>query len=210
MLWLNTGNSSMKLGGSLDTQQTWGGLIVEAISINNHIDTSLSNVTRSDWVIFCAWPLPKISNPIFPFGLSLHEKLSAIKCEMLFFYSPERVHKGSSVHSSPSGFHCVSEFARDHYSVASCYPIHFAVSIFHFTSDKSRMQICFTHKNSSMLAFVHKSSQWENAFFSFISRCSFPSFQISGTVGLQWTQSDIWLLSMARGETTGNSSCYEQ
>ncbi len=37
---------------------------------------------------------------------------------MCSFYSPERGHKGNNIQSSPSGYYSVSEFARDHYSVA--------------------------------------------------------------------------------------------
>lgn len=192
MLWLNTGNSVMIhiVIVFLDTQQTWFSLIIRAISINNHIDTSLSNVTCFDCylVYFCLVlsSAKKILSHL-PSGLSLYEKLSAIKCECSLFYSPKRGHKGNHVQSSPSGYYSVSEFARDHYSVASCYPIHLLYPS--FISPQTSLTCKYVLQiKAAYLCMDHLS--WKTLFISsylvlLISKC--PDFRNCGTaLNIKW------------------------
>lgn len=74
----NTGNTQMIHSAWLDTQQTLGSLIVRATSINNRISIHRSPARLAlcaTWFYFCQKDL----NPSSSSGLSLYEKLSAIK-----------------------------------------------------------------------------------------------------------------------------------
>lgn len=107
MLGFNTGNSVIQCISGLTTDQN-----------------TFSTLSNSLIFFVQSHPLPKKSNLIFLFSLSLYEKTKCNKMWMCSFYSPERGHKGNNIQSSLSGCYSVCNFGQDHYSVVSCYPIH--------------------------------------------------------------------------------------